>query len=375
MLNSAGRNTPVPPHAGQSDPISPAPAPSQANPSAAAPPAGIVSPSAGSAPPRAATVPAAPASYSAPGATVAPAPARSEAAATAVTAPAPQSPEPITTTAAPLNSAAFEPAIAATRAVSAFEAGWAEDLEAIDAREKQDVALNSTANETFSSSEKSQPEADQPLPPQQVSGPANSEIAFCVSHASAAAGGDCKSAREPRPAAPGSPAFNPVPVEYVAATPSTSVPASAAPAISAFAAASAKRLDAPVANAHHGADCGLSETFSSPKILRAQNLQLTRNPPLTVTIEQSSAPKCRVACLTSSALPRVRRSALRPQFLRRAVVPRHRAARVPTPCAPRGHGPGERGQRSAIPIAPRSLPRSHCRSSAADDIVVIWRVS
>jgi hypothetical protein len=369
MLNSAGRNTPIPPHAGQSDPNSPASAPSQANPSSAAPPAVIVAPSAGSAPPRAATAAApsappatafavtaaAPASYSAPRATIAPAPAASSPAAapsthaaeeipTVVTAPAPQSPEPITTTAAPFTSAPVEivplvaspipaavsrgmsapaasPAMstsAATPAMSAFEAAWAMTLDAIDATEGHRFAPNPAANETFSSPEESRPELGQPLPSQRVSNSADSEIAFSVSHAFAAAGHDSRAPREPRRSAPqlsppiaATAALHSAAVEHAPVVASLA-PAAAGPAISAFAAAYAKGLGASGADSHDlSLDSPENETFSSPKILKTQNLQLTRNTSLTATIAPSAGPKCRIACLTSSALRRARRPALR----------------------------------------------------------------
>jgi hypothetical protein len=400
MLNSAGRNTPVPPHAGQSDPNSPAPAPSQANPSSAAASAG--SPSAGSAPPRAATA----ASASAPPATavaVTAAPPAAPAVTAAVAPLTPQPPESIVRAAAP-NSAAVEqapvaasPILSAGPAMSAFEAAWAQGFEetaagnrahptahrtvnrrsraaqyrratrrlkfapeaereasytrtdrarvpsrgpstsqgpseggqsratpiappSTAAAEKQDMAPNSTANETFSSPEMKRAEASQPLPSQHVSDAATHEIPFRVSHAPAAAG------------------------------PTVPATIAASSAISAFAAACAKGLDAADSSRERHDSVPHSpanETFSPREIYSAQNPQLTRNTSLTTMTEPSVAPKCRIACLTSWAPRRAHRSALRSRSLRRAALTRHATARAATPsfsCVP---GPSEGGQTGA----------------------------
>jgi hypothetical protein len=298
MLNSAGRNTPIPPHAGQSDPNSPVPSPSASAPSVsnAAPSAGAAAPSAGSAPPRAATA-AAPSALPATAAAVTAASPAAPAVIAAVALAPPQSPEPIATNAAPINSAPVEPAIAVSPAISAhaasaaisdFATAWAMTLDTIDAAERQRSALNRGENETFASPEKSRPQADQPLPPQQLTGSANPEISFCVSHALAAAADDTKPPREPHLAA----------VEHAPIV-ATLAPVAASPAISLFAAAYAKDLGASGAASHKGADSPANETSSPPKSLRAQSPQVTRNPPLTAAISPSLAPKCRIACLAS----------------------------------------------------------------------------
>jgi hypothetical protein len=209
MLNWAGRNTPIPPNGGSpdghADPKSSAPISSQADTSAAGPTAVAAPPVAQASaagaipnaaapavtvtaqPPRPAVPPVAPAPVeSSP--IAAPAAAPEPVAVVVAAPPAPRSSEPPITTAAPLNSAAVERSVPASPASSALE--------------ETDLVYHRGKNETFSSPEIRRPQADQPLPPQQVSEAPSREISFCVSHAPVAAGDASTTPREPRRPAP-----------------------------------------------------------------------------------------------------------------------------------------------------------------------------
>jgi hypothetical protein len=191
MLNWAGRNTPIPPNAGSpkgaADPSSPAPISSPADMSAA-------SPNAAAAPPvaQASTADAIPtAAAAAPAVTVTappPAAAPEPVAAVVAAAPTPQSPEPIITTAAPAVSNAVEQSVLANPVSSALE--------------ETDLGADRVQNETFSSPQITRPEVGQPLLSQQLTGAANREIAFCVSHAPIAAGDGSTTPCGPRRPAP-----------------------------------------------------------------------------------------------------------------------------------------------------------------------------
>jgi hypothetical protein len=202
----------------------------------------------------------------------APAPAQPNSSSAAPSAPAPAASWPPAAPPTPAAACAGTSVPTAGAANSAFAAACAKSLE----------APNPPANETFSSPEINRPQGCQPLLRQRLSDAVGREVAFGVSHTPAAAGCDSKAAREPLRAAPGS----------------------AGPATSAF----TKGLEvADGADSKDGPNSRENETFVSSTTFRAENLQVTRNTPLTTTAAPSVAPKCRIACLTSFALRRARR--------------------------------------------------------------------